>query len=303
MSDLLVHAGVYWRKDPVLLVSPDGKGWEEFKPTIRSPYPDGRSWEPFVPMVWAPPAQIGRAVTDPVRETVWESNWTGPALQAAMRPVEGFDLTEYGERAYRGLPRRHRELIRELTVGPVDRRQFADALELYGRYLERSAMIDAIDANALALSNRLASGVEQTRREIARLMFIDSAAPVPPRTNCKLTNISGARADNVIIDDPFCPPDKHYLLPRAAIMGKAGELVTPEFWGMDAHRVFYELPAQRAPRRGVLEATAEPLVDPSVKVAFRDCVRRVDQGEPLVAPSSGRVRRDRGVTDPFTEVV
>lgn len=245
MNDLLIHTGVYWRKDPLLLVSPDGRGWEEFKPTIGSPYPDGRSWEPFVPMVWAPSAQIGRAVTDPVRETVWESNWTGPALQAAMRPVEGFDLTEYGERAY------------------------------------------------LALSNRLASGVEQTRREIARLMFIDSAAPVPPRTNCKLTNISGARADNVIIDD------------RAAIMGKAGELVTPEFWGMDAHRVFYELPAQRAPRRGVLEATAEPLVDPSVKVAFRDCVLRVNQGEPLVAPSSSRVlvRRDRRVTDPFTEDV
>lgn len=166
MSDVIV-TGVYWRKDPVLMVSPDGRGWEEFKPTI-----------------WSPPPAIGRAVTDPVREVLWESKWTGPALQAAMSPkrfAEEYEQKTYPvdpqffenvrrglvERAYRSLPRRARELVGELTTGPVDRRQFEESLELYGRYLERGAMLDAIDANAFAFANRelgLPSHQERWRR-------------------------------------------------------------------------------------------------------------------------------------------
>lgn len=312
-----VHTGVYWRTDPVLLVSPDGSGWEEFKPTI-----------------WSPPAQIGRAVTDPVREVLWESNWTGPALQAAMRPMQRFadeyevepppvdpqffenEQRSHVERAYRSLPRRSRELLGELTTGPVDRRQFEESLELYGRYLERGAMIDAIDANALAFSNRL-SVKDRWHVELSRMMF-DYSGPTPPRQNCRLVDgIKGKSADYAIIDDPLCPPDRWYS-------GGAGELVTPEFWGMDAHRSFYELPAAppvaplckvcRLPKkpgccdrsekigrasRGVLEPTTVPLVDPSLHAALRDCVQRVEQGEPHVARSSARVRRYHSVTEPF----
>ena len=317
MSDLpMIHTGVYWRTDPT--IRPSNPGIYQTDRPVLLVSPDGRGWEEFKPAIWSPPAQIGRAVTDPVREVLWESKWTGPALQAAMRPMQRFadeyevepppvdpqffenEQRRYVERAYRSLPRRTRELVGEITAGPVDRWQFEESLELYGRYLERGAMIDAIDANALAFSNRL-SVKDRWHSDLARMMF-DYSGPTPPRQNCRLVDgIKGKSADYAIIDDPLCPPDRWYS-------GGAGDLVSPTFFGMDAHRSFYEPPAappvesrKVAPRREVLEPTTVPLVDPSLVVALRDCQLRVDQGEPHVAEGSRRARRYHRVTEPFTE--
>lgn len=310
MSDLpMIHTGVYWRTDPT--IRPSNPGINQTDRPVLLVSPDGRGWQEFKPAIWSPPAQIGRAVTDPVREVLWESKWTGPALQAAMRPMQGFDLSEYGERAYRALPRRHRELLSEFAAPPVDRRQIEMSLDLYGRDLVRNGRVrspDAVDANALAFVNLLdIPSHREWRKELMRLMFIDDApAPLPPRTNVRLTNIcKGSRADYAIIDDPLCPPDRWYS-------GGAGDLVSPTFFGMDAHRSFYELPAappvetrKVAPRREVLEPTTVPLVDPSLRVALRNCAQRAEQGEPHVPEMSGsvHVRRDRSVLEPFVEAL